>query len=420
MSDRKRKQPLVPKLRFPEFKNAGEWEVKRLGKICEVKSSKRIHEKDWTKKGIPFYRARELVKFRNGENLDDPIFISREKYEEIKEMYAVPKKKDILITGVGTIGVPYIVPNNEPFYFKDGNIIWLSAPSAIPQWVYLCILNPVVMRNVHNEQGSTVQTFTITQAKKLLIPYPSLDEQQKIADCLASLDELIELESQKCEALRIHKKGLMQQLFPQKGEIVPRLRFPEFRDAREWEVKKVSELGVVSTGKTPRTSNPAFWNGEIVWVTPTDISESKNIWDSDRKLTPKGQKAAGFLPEDSVLVTCIASIGKNAILKVAGACNQQINAIITNNDHTHEFIYYLIENGKNVLVDRSGRSATAIISKTEFEKVVFLIPRKPEQQKIADCLSSLDELIELQSQKVEALKQHKKGLMQQLFPQEVA
>ncbi len=205
----------TPRLRFPEFRNAGGWETKPLGDIGEVKSSKRVHERDWKNTGVPFYRAREIVKFQNGKELDDPIFISQEKYDEIKKKYNIPKKGDILVTGVGTIGIPYIITHDNPFYFKDGNIIWLSSLTAAPQWIYLCLLNPQVMKNILNEQGSTVQTFTITQAKKLLIPFPSLSEQQKIANCFSSLDKIIDLQTQKLDTLKSHKKGLMQQLFPQ-------------------------------------------------------------------------------------------------------------------------------------------------------------------------------------------------------------
>ena len=112
--------------------------------------------------------------------------------------------------------------------------------------------------------------------------------------------------------------------------VVPRLRFPEFRDAGEWEVKRLGEVGKISTGKTPLTGDQDSWNGETPWITPTDINGAKRISNSERKLTKKGAITAGLLPKDAVLVTCIASIGKNAILDVPGSCNQQINANVIN------------------------------------------------------------------------------------------
>ena len=104
---------------------------------------------------------------------------------------------------------------------------------------------------------------------------PKPEEQQKIADCLASLDDLIRAGEAQLVALKDHKKGLMQQLFPREGETSPRLRFPEFRDAGEWGVKRLGEVGKISTGKTPLTGDQDSWNGETPWITPTDINGAK-------------------------------------------------------------------------------------------------------------------------------------------------
>src|SRR5690606_8392626 len=111
------------------------------------------------------------------------------------------------------------------------------------------------------------------QFSELLLPYPSSSEQQKIAECMSSLDELIEAESRKLDALKDHKKGLMQQLFPREGETRPRLRFPEFQNAPVWEEKSISDIGDVVTGSTPNTAKREFYGGDISFVSPADISE---------------------------------------------------------------------------------------------------------------------------------------------------
>ena len=203
-----------------------------------------------------------------------------------------------------------------------------------------------------------------------------------------------------------------------KKAVVPRLRFPEFRDAGEWEVKRLGEVGKISTGKTPLTGDQDSWNGETPWITPTDINGAKRISNSERKLTKKGAITAGLLPKDAVLVTCIASIGKNAILDVPGSCNQQINAIISKNGFNPDFIFYLIEKNSITMTNLAGGSSPAIIPKREFESLRLPFPDLPEQQKISDCLSSLDDLIRAGEAQLVALKDHKKGLMQQLFPRE--
>ena len=245
---------------------------------------------------------------------------------------------------------------------------------------------------------------------------PVKDEQQKIADCLSSLDDLIEATAQKVRALEKHKKGLMQQLFPAEGKNVPDLRFPEFQGMKGWEKKQIKDFGEVITGNTPSKKEEKYWNGDFVWVTAQDF-KGKYINDSILKLTKFGKDKARVIPKDSVLVTCIASIGLNAINKVECSTNQQINAICCNQEYNYEYVYYLVTYNTENLKQLAGQTAVPIITKKSFEEFeVYIIENYDEQQKIADCLSSLDELIETTSRKVEILKEHKKGLMQQLFP----
>jgi type I restriction enzyme S subunit len=202
------------------------------------------------------------------------------------------------------------------------------------------------------------------------------------------------------------------------NKLIPRLRFPEFEHSGEWEVKKLGEVGEIVTGSTPSKNDPDNWNGSFVWVTAQDFTK-KYITDSKVKLTDKGKSKCRIIPENSVLVTCIASIGLNAINKVECATNQQINAVVCYEEfYCFEFIYYSIVNNETRLKNIAGKTAVPIVNKSNFEGFSIPFPSLPEQQKIAACLSSLDELITAERQKLEVLKQHKKGLLQNLFPQE--
>ena len=126
--------------------------------------------------------------------------------------------------------------------------------------------------------GSIFDSINKSQIEKIAIPVPlTIDEQQKIADCLTSLDEVIAAQGRKVEALKAHKRGLMQQLFPREGETLPRLRFPEFHDAPEWEETSISGMGEVVTGSTPATSQKDYYSGEHHFVSPADISELRFI-----------------------------------------------------------------------------------------------------------------------------------------------
>lgn len=203
-----------------------------------------------------------------------------------------------------------------------------------------------------------------------------------------------------------------------KKELIPELRFPEFKNEGEWEDISIESVGDVVTGGTPSKEESEYWGGDFVWVTAQDFKK-KYICNSVLKLADKGKEKSRVIPKNSVLVTCIASIGLNGINKVECATNQQINSIVCNSSNYYEFIYYAISRNITRLKNLAGQTAVPIISKSVFEKFTIQKPKLPqEQQKIASCLSSLDELIEAHSQKLELLKDHKKGLMQNLFPQE--
>ncbi|HOF42929.1 MAG TPA: restriction endonuclease subunit S [Candidatus Moranbacteria bacterium] len=201
-----------------------------------------------------------------------------------------------------------------------------------------------------------------------------------------------------------------------KNTLIPRLRFPEFKDDGEWEDISIESVGDVVTGGTPSKEKPEYWNGDFIWVTAQDFKE-KYIFNSVLKLTDKGKKRLKVIPKNSVLVTCIASIGLNGINKVKCATNQQINSIICNSSNYYEFVYYAISRNITRLKNLAGQTAVPIINKSSFEKFTIQKPKLfPEQERIASCLSSLDNLIDAHSQKLDLLKEHKKGLMQGLFP----
>jgi type I restriction enzyme S subunit len=199
----------------------------------------------------------------------------------------------------------------------------------------------------------------------------------------------------------------MQQLF------TGQTRLPGFHG--EWEVKQVAQFGDIVTGGTPRTDVNEFWGEGYPWVTPTDISSSKDMFESERCLTRKGLNAIRALPANTVLVTCIASIGKNAILKTAGGCNQQINAVIPNKMNCAEFLYYLFEANRPYLMSNAGMTATSIISKAVFSELEFRVPPLPEQSAIAAVLSDMDAEIAALEQRREKTSALKHAMMQELL-----
>jgi len=185
----------------------------------------------------------------------------------------------------------------------------------------------------------------------------------------------------------------------------------------EWGVSKISSLGKVVTGKTPSTKNRSFWNGNIPFVTPTDIIENRVQERTARKVTQLGLEESSEIPPNSLMVTCIASIGKNAISKERCCTNQQINTVIPKPNVSIEYLYYYMEYIKPKLELLAGKTAVPILNKTEFESLRVPLPPLPEQKKIASVLSTVDAAIEKTSEIIEQAKQLKKGLMQELLTQ---
>lgn len=202
-----------------------------------------------------------------------------------------------------------------------------------------------------------------------------------------------------------NKKGM--------GVRVPTLRFPEF--SGPWEEERLGEAGDIITGTTPPTANSEYYGGEFPWITPTDINDEKDIYTSAKLLTRDGMKKGRFVPKNSLLVTCIASIGKNAILRVDGSCNQQINAIVPNENNNVDFLYYLLEKSKNTLIRFAGAGGMQMLNKKDFSDLKFKIALFPEQQKIAEFLGVMDEKIEGLAKKKKSLEAYKKGVMQKIF-----
>jgi type I restriction enzyme S subunit len=206
-----------PRLRFPQFQRSKEWVQKALGEIFPITSSKRVHESDWTPRGVPFYRAREIVALNKGEPIQ-PLFISEELYAAYSRLTGEIRDGHLLVTGVGSIGVPYLVRKEDRFYFKDGNIIWLKndGEELSGEFLHRLFETDFVQKQLKTMADvGTVATYTIDNAKRTLAAFPrEKDEQLCIASFLSGLDARITAETQKLEALESHKKGLMQQLFP--------------------------------------------------------------------------------------------------------------------------------------------------------------------------------------------------------------
>ncbi len=256
-------------------------------------------------------------------------------------------------------------------------------------------------------QGAIRANVGQSNLRLVVAPVPPLPEQRAIAAALSDVDALLGALDRLIAKKRDLKQAAVQQL------LTGQTRLPGFHG--EWEVKRVAQFGQVVTGGTPRTDVREFWGEGYPWVTPTDITDRRDMFESERSLTQLGLTTIRGLPANTVLVTCIASIGKNAILKSAGGCNQQINAVIPNAFSHAEFLYYLFDASKRYLLANAGTTATSIVSKAAFAQLEFRVPSLPEQTAIATALTEMDAELAVLEQRREKTRALKQGMMQELL-----
>jgi type I restriction enzyme S subunit len=263
--------------------------------------------------------------------------------------------------------------------------------------------------------------ISYSQFSELLLPTPKPAEQQKIAECLTSLDELMAAQARKVDALKTHKKGLMQQLFPRDDETQPRLRFPEFQNAGEWEVKRLEQIGRVIRGASPRPKGDSrYYGGLVPRLMVQDVTrDGKWVTPQIDSLTEEGARLSRPCPAGTLTIVCSGSVGVVSFLAVDACIHDGFLALVDIDETiaTKDFLFHTL----STLREQFEKGAThggvfTNLTTTGIDLFEIKRPGIPEQQRIATCLSSLDTLITAETQKHEALKTHKKGLIQQLFP----
>lgn len=389
-----KKQSLVPELRFPGFE--GEWEEKKLGEVVESFKTGKLDANAMIEGG----------KYR---------FYTCSKNYSFIDSYAF-EGDCILIAGNGA-HLGYVHHFDGKFNAYQRTYV-LSGFLCESDYLEYCIRRflPVRIRREKKEGNTPYIVLSTLTDMSIFLP-PSLPEQQKIAECLSSVDDLIQAEADQLQALKDHKKGLMQQLFPQEGETTPKLRFPGFEG--EWEEKKLGEVGETVSGLTYSPSNVSNDGSGLLVLRSSNIKNGMLCFDDN--VYVQSIKKYNPVKENDILI-CVRNgssslIGKNALIPIGlSAAFGAFMMVFRTNQWSFVFQLLQTETYSKQIEQNLGARINSINSE-DFKNYEFFFPSTPEeQQKIASCLSSLDEGIAAQQEKVEALKEHKKGLMQKLFP----
>ena len=283
---------------------------------------------------------------------------------------------------------------------------------------YIYYLQPIIKEQcLRFSKGSTFLEVSSTSVKNFKIPFTSNKEQEKVADCLGSMDDLISSVADKIETLKEYKKGLMQQLFPAEGKTIPAIRFPEFQNAREWKQIKLRDVGEPLMCKRilkEQTTNEAV--GNIPFYKIGTFGGNPDAYISKDILEDYKRKYS-YPNKGDILISAAGTIGRLVVFDGKPAYFQDSNIVWIGNSETKILNAFLYRVYQTLKWQTSDGGIVSRLYNSDLKNITIIFPEnKIEQQKIADCLLSVDELISTEIAKLDQLKAHKKGLMQQLFP----
>lgn len=409
-------QRIVPALRFPEFQNCEGWICLRGGDVFKQISNKK-HNAD-----LPILAISQEFGAIPRDAIDYKVIVS----ESGLENYKVVEVGDFIISlrsfqgGIeysnykGICSPAYVILrkklNVENQFFKH----------YFKSYAFIRDLN----KNLEGIRDGKMVSYK--QFSEILLPIPSTSnnkEQQKIADCLSSIDSLIKATEDKIALLKAHKKGLMQQLFPAEGETTPKLRFPEFQNCGSWCSYKLKDFGAFFRGLTYSTTDVSNDNKGMGVLRSTNIQDNRLILDRDIVFVNKTCSSEQQLKKGDIVI-CMSNgsktlVGKNAELDQDLSYVLTIGAFCSIFRPKNSFAKYLLQTDSytNFISLAIGGGNINNLKNSDLENFILFAPiKRAEQQKIADCLSSIDSLIKATEDKVAHLKAHKRGLIQQLFP----
>ena len=409
----------APEIRFEGF--ADPWEQRKLGELMDVTSVRRVHQEDWTDEGVRFLRARDLVAFARNEPIDDPLFISEEMYQEYSALSGKVSVGDLLVTGVGTIGVPWLVTSENPIYFKDGNIIWFKNAGEIDgEFFFHSFIAGAIQSYINEAAGiGTVGTYTIETGKKTPIWLPAKQEQRCVAAFMTCLDNLITLHQRKYDKLCTVKKSMLDKMFPKPGETEPEIRFEGFTDP--WEQRKLNECLTVSSEKN---SNGAFKRNDVLSVSK-DFGVINQIAFQGRSFAGADLSNYGVLNHGEIVYTksplkdnpfgiIKSNKSRSGIVSTLYAIYRPLDGTLANFIDCYFSQDARVNNYLHPLISKGAKNDMKVSAENALKGTIS-IPSVAEQKMICELLAQLDSLITLHQRKLELLRNIKKSLLDRMF-----
>jgi type I restriction enzyme S subunit len=385
----------VPKLRFPEFQEAEGWAQKEVGEVFQVTRGDVL--------------SMTLVQDEKTVAMPYPVYSSQTKNNGLSGYYSDYLFEDAITWTTDGANAGDVNFRTGKFFCTNVCGVLLNSKGYANPCI-AALINRVSAKYVSYVGNPKLMNGVMS---KIPIPFPSIPEQQKIAECLSSVDELMAAQARKVDALKTHKKGLMQHLFPREGETQPRLRFPEFQNDGEWVEKTLGQVAKYENGKAHEQDIADA--GNFIVVNSKFIStegEVRKFTNSDFCIAQRDDilMVLSDVPNGRAIAKCFFVDADNLY-----TVNQRI-CKLTPYKAASILLFYVLNRNSYFLAFDDGVKQTNLKKDDVLDCPILLPTDIKEQQKIADCLLNIDALVTAETQKLEALKTHKKGLMQQLFP----
>ena len=379
-----------------------EWKKANLGDCCEITSSKRIFFSEYVESGIPFYRSKEIIEKGKGEEISYPLYISKEKYDEIKGKYGVPQKGDLLLTAVGSLGIPFVVKDDSPFYFKDGNLVWLKHFQDIdPIFLYYWIKSENGYNALYNIAiGSAQKALTIAAIKGYEIPLPPLQTQHRIATILSRYDSLIENYQKQIKLLeeaaqRLYKEWFIDLHFPghEHTKIVDGV-------PKGWEKKKVNSIIELQSGFAFKSSTFDD-NGAYKIVTIKNVKDGAFDGDNVSRIVaiPEKMPKHCVLADGDILLSLTGNVGRVCIVNGKNyLLNQRVAKLATG----FKAFTYCLFRSRDMFIEvnnLANGAAQQNVSPIRIGEMKILLPNNELLQEFESIVfKSIGRIISLQSQ----------------------
>ena len=384
------------------------WKSYKLGDIAEITSSKRIFYSEYVPSGIPFWRSKEVIEKFNRKNISTDLFISNEKYQEIKSKFGVPQQNDILLTSVGTLGIPYLVQSDEQFYFKDGNLTWIKNINnelLNPLFLFKWLASSIGRESLSEITiGSTQEALTISGLKTLELLLPPLEEQKAIAEVLSSLDDKIDLLHRQNQTLESLAQTLFRQWFIEEAK-------------EEWEEKPLSKIADFLNGLACQKFPP---KNDIDKLPVLKIKDLKDGVSENSDYATSDVKPEYIVNNGDVIFAWSASLmvkiwnGDKCVL------NQHLFKVISK-DYPKWFYYQWCKYHLDNFIDIASEHATTMghIKRSDLDEAICLVPNIDELDKMTEQFNPIMEKLEINSRQIQTLENLRDTLLPKLLIGEV-